>query len=324
MNILHLKYAVEVERTRSINKAAENLYMGQPNLSRAIRELEESLGITIFERTPKGITVTPQGEEFLQYAKRILKQIDEVEAMYRADRSDKQTFSVSVPRASYISDAFTRFAAQLDRTRQAEIFYKETNAMRAIKNILQSDYRLGILRYQTSFAPYFDALLREKGLKGELLFTFSYLAVMREDSPLAKLGSIHSEDLKDYVEIAHADPYVPSLPLIDARKAELSEEVDKRIFVFERGSQMDLLSNNPNTFMWVSPIPERMLKLYGLVQRPSAGTPKTYKDVLIYRDGYHKNSLDQRFIDEVKASAERVCRESGQDCCCAPESGAKA
>lgn len=70
MNILHLKYAVEVEKTRSISKAAENLFMGQPNLSRAVKELEESLGITIFKRTSKGILITPQGEEFLQHAKK--------------------------------------------------------------------------------------------------------------------------------------------------------------------------------------------------------------------------------------------------------------
>ena len=84
MNILHLKYAVEVAKTKSISKAAENLYMGQPNLSRAIKELEESLGIMIFDRNPKGITVTPQGEEFLQYARRIISQVDEVEQMYKS------------------------------------------------------------------------------------------------------------------------------------------------------------------------------------------------------------------------------------------------
>ena len=68
MNLLHLRYALEVEKTRSISKAAENLLMSQPNLSRAIKELEESLGITIFKRTSKGISVTFQGEEFLSHA----------------------------------------------------------------------------------------------------------------------------------------------------------------------------------------------------------------------------------------------------------------
>lgn len=72
MNLLHVKYAVEVEKTCSINKAAENLFMAQPNLSRAIKELEESLGITIFKRTSKGMLVTAKGEEFLDYAKQLL------------------------------------------------------------------------------------------------------------------------------------------------------------------------------------------------------------------------------------------------------------
>ena len=65
MNIAHLKYAVEVEKTASITKAGENLFMGQPNLSRGIKELEETLGVKIFKRTSKGIVPTPQGEEFL-------------------------------------------------------------------------------------------------------------------------------------------------------------------------------------------------------------------------------------------------------------------
>ena len=69
MNISHLKYAVEVEKARSISQAAENLYMGQPNLSKAIRELEDDLGITIFKRTSKGVIPTQKGEEFLGYTK---------------------------------------------------------------------------------------------------------------------------------------------------------------------------------------------------------------------------------------------------------------
>ena len=76
MNLMHLKYVVEIDKTRSISKAAENLYMGQPNLSRSIKELEQSLQITIFKRTPKGIEVTPDGEEFIQYAKKILADVE--------------------------------------------------------------------------------------------------------------------------------------------------------------------------------------------------------------------------------------------------------
>lgn len=306
MNIMHLKYALEVEKTRSISKAAENLFMGQPNLSRAIRELEESLGITIFKRTPKGIDLTPEGEEFLQYAKEIQRRIDEVEQLYRGGRPVKQQFSVSVPRAGYISCAFARFASSIDRTRPAEIFYKETNTARAVNNILNSDYKLGIIRYQTVFEPYFTAMLRDKGLEGLLIWEFSYVAAVSKNSPLARKESFHLSELSDYIEIAHADPYVPSLPLVDVKKAELSEHVDKRIFVFERGSQMELLSGVPNTFMWVSPVPEQMRALHGIVERQSPENKKRYKDVLIYRKGYRLSDLDNAFLDNVRAVVDEL------------------
>ena len=89
MNIQHLKYALEVAKQKSISKASRSLYMGQPNLSRAIKELEDELGIIIFERTSKGIKPTPDGEEFLQYAKRILLQIEEVEDIYKVGKRKK-------------------------------------------------------------------------------------------------------------------------------------------------------------------------------------------------------------------------------------------
>ena len=83
MNLLYLKYAVEVAASGSINKAAEKLYMDQPNLSRCIKDLETSLGVSIFARSARGMKVTPEGEEFLKYAERILKQVDTVENMFR-------------------------------------------------------------------------------------------------------------------------------------------------------------------------------------------------------------------------------------------------
>ena len=269
MNILHLKYAVEVAKTKSISKAAENLYMGQPNLSRAVKELEESLGIVIFERTTKGISVTPDGEEFLQYARRIIREVDEIEELYRNARTKKQRFSACVPRASYISYAFTEFSKHIDTDSPCDIFYKETNSMRTIDNVAKEEYNIGIVRYQSIYEPYFERKFAEKNLTSRLLAEFSYVLLASEKSPLAKKKNVAPKELAPFVEISHADPYVPSLPLMDARKAELSEFVDKHVFVFERGSQFRLLESVPNTFMWVSPVPEDLLEKYHLVQIPA-------------------------------------------------------
>ena len=302
MNILHLKYAVEISKTRSISQAAENLFMGQPNLSRAIKELEESLGITIFERTTKGITVTPDGEEFLRYAKRIISQVEDVEEMYRNGRTRKQKFSACVPRASYISYAFSEFAKHIDTENPAEIFYKETNSMRTINNLSKDEYDLGIVRYQIAFEKYFKSVFSAKKFECETITEFSYVLLMSKDHPLADKDDINPEELAAYVEVTHGDPYVPSMPQIDVKKAEMSEFVDKRIYVFERASQYTLLQRVPGTFMWVSPMPKEILDQYGLVQKPCKDISKTYKDVLIYREGYKLSELDKIFIEEVKRS----------------------
>lgn len=308
MNILHMKYAVEIANTKSISKAAENLYMGQPNLSRAIKELEENLGITIFKRTSKGISVTPEGEEFLQYAKSIISQVEEVEEIYKNGKRNKQRFSACVPRSSYISEAFAQFAKSIDTNYPAEIFYKETNSMRTVNNVVKEDYDLGIIRYQSAFEKYFKTMFAEKKLVFETITEFSYVLLMSKDHPLAAKDEILLSDLSDYIEINHADPYVPSLPLIDVKKAELSESVDKHIFVFERGSQFVLLEKVPKTFMWVSPIPEELLKKYNLIQRTCVENTKKYKDVLIYRKGYKLSPLDERFITEVCESKRNILK----------------
>lgn len=299
MNILHLKYAVEVAKTQSISKAADNLYMGQPNLSRAIKELEESLGITIFKRTSKGITTTPDGDEFLRRAQRIVAQVDEVEEIYRNKRSHKQSFSVCVPRASYISAAMTELSKHILLTEPAEIFYKETNSNDTITNVVRGDYSLGIVRYQAAFEKYFVDLFTEKKLVYETVSEFSYRMLIRKDDPLARKEDISSEDMQSYIEITHGDPYVPSLPLIDVKKAELSENIDKRIYVFERAAQFELIASVPKTFMWVSPVPRQLLEKYGLITRECPQNNKTYKDVLIYRRDYKLTDIDKQFITDM-------------------------
>ncbi|MBR4051320.1 MAG: LysR family transcriptional regulator [Clostridia bacterium] len=295
MNILHMKYAVEVAKVGSLNKAAESLYVALPNISRSIKELEADLGITVFDRTAKGMVLTPEGEEFISYAKDILKQIDQVENMYKSGQVKKQKFSVSVPRASYISDAFTEFSKTLSKD-ACDIFYKETNSQRTINNILNHDYKLGIIRYAENFDKYFKSMLEEKALSYEMVTEFSYCLIMSADNPLAKKEEITFDDLTDYIEIAHADPYVPSLPLSKVVKSELPDNIDRRIFIFERASQFDLLSQNPETFMWVSPVPVDTLERYNLVQRKCVDNNKVYKDVLIYKEGYKFSELDKKFI----------------------------
>ena len=175
-NIQHLRYAVEVAKTGSISRAAENLFMGQPHLSKAIRELEEDMNITIFRRTPKGVEPTEQGEQFLEYARRILEQVDELESLYKP--SGVKKFSLSLPRASYAAFAFSEFAAALDDAEGLDVKYRETNSTQVLKNVGDGVSNLGILRCQREHEKYFLAALEERSLKYEPVWEFEYLALM--------------------------------------------------------------------------------------------------------------------------------------------------
>lgn len=309
MNLLHLKYAVEIDKTRSINKAAEKLFVSQPNLSRAIKELEESVGITIFRRTHSGMCPTEQGQIFLAYAKNILLKIDELESLYNPKTKNKTCFSVSVPRASYISKAFTDFLSGIENNDELEIYYKETNSHTAINNILYEDYNLGIIRYRNEFEQYFSNMLKDKKLSSRTISGFRMLVLMSENSPLAKLDKINIDELSSYIEIAHGDPYVPSLQSSDLKKTTLSDDIHKRIFVFERGSQFEILNNLTNSYMWVSPVPDSILKRYNLIQKQCTGNLPLYKDVLIYNKDYHFTETDNMFIEMLG----RICSQVNID-----------
>ncbi len=303
MNIVHIKYAVAVAQYGSLNKASENLMVAQPNLSRCIRDLESDLGITIFDRTTRGMVLTRDGEQFLSYAKKLCMLIDDIENIFKGD-TVTQRFSACVPRASYIADAFSRLSKFLTNE-PAEIYYEETNSKATIQKVLSTEYKLGIIRYSDNQAPYFQDMLDEKGLCCEVLAEFTYSILVNAKSPLAKLRKVYYRDLLPYIEIAHADPVISYLPHSVLKREEWEKSFERRIYVIERASQLELLAENPATFMWVSPMPQETLVRYGLVTLPCEDTQRIYRDSLIHLRNYKLTPLDEQFIEEVCSSRRR-------------------
>ena len=109
MNLTDLHYVVEIDKSGSISKAAKELYVAQPNLSKAIKHLEREFGISIFERSSKGVKATREGQKFLEYAKRIIYEIEEMKRDCSDLGKENLSFKITVPRASYISSAFAEF-----------------------------------------------------------------------------------------------------------------------------------------------------------------------------------------------------------------------
>lgn len=291
MHTQYFTYALEVEKTGSITQAAENLFMSQPTLSKAIKDLESSLGFSVFKRSSRGVVPTRKGEEFLQHAKKIVAQIERMEFALQTQDTSHQMFSLAIPRVSYIAQAAAQYVRQLDDGRDMEIDILEGSAMRIIDAVAQGRSVLGILRYHAKDEDYFMRCLSEKGLQMEHFWQADLMVLLNKNHPLAQKELLDVQDLKELVEINSGDEEVPYI-----RTSEAEAPSARRILVYDRAMQLDMLQTIPDSYSRASAQPEEVLNKYGLVQRRCRQRVE-FKDVLIFRAGYRFSKLDRAFVD---------------------------
>lgn len=291
ISLTQMKYAMEVYKAGSISQAAKNLYMNQPNLSKAIKELESAIGFTIFLRTPKGVMLSEEGVLFLDYVDAIFKKLDELEGKLKQRKENNASLHISLPRATYITYAFTEFIKGIQSTPEIKINYRETNNAEAVENILYHGFDLGIIRYTQPYEVEFQQSLVRKNLVSREIWESEYLLLMSANHPLANKDKIMLADLEVYTELVHGDE--------NYNKTNPKGDITKRIYLYERGSQFDLLRNVPATYMWVSPLPEYILKNNNLIQRKCCDNDICFKDVLISRADYQYSVFVEQFVDTL-------------------------
>ncbi len=304
MNTLHFKYAVEVERCGSITQAAKNLYMAQPNLTKSIKEMEDTLGFQIFSRTSRGVVPTARGREFLVYARGILNQLQAMEALSQRHDDAAQRFSLSMPRVGYIADCFSSLVDRLDKGSPMDIRVREASALHTINDVADGQFQLGIFRTEVKDAGYYLNYLHEKSLQCEEIWEYDGLLLLSQEHPLASHDRIEPEDLTPYTQIIYGDLAVPYLPASDVLHPQ--EASSSRIQVYGRLEQLDLLSRLPDTYMWASPETPTVLKRFSLVMRKCFHAGIRYQDILIYPSSYQISALDRQFISLLSAARARL------------------
>ena len=305
MNIQYLKYVVEVDKTGSINKAAKNLYMGQPNLSAAIKELEKELGISIFYRSKKGVFATKEGEKFLFHAKKIISQVNELKSLYKPNTSNLPIhFSIAACRATYITIAISNFINNLKNKKGMTVNFNETNSLNVINEVANGNAEIGIIRCQNIHENYFVSLLKSKNLIFEPLWESKLFLTFSENHSLIFEKEIKSEMLKKYIEIVQGDMKVP----VD-KSSNLSNSYQpspQSISVYDRGSHVNLLVNVKEAFMWVPILPENILKRNKLVQRECADLKIITKDILVYSLEREQSIYIKNFISSLKETIKNI------------------
>ena len=238
MTLQQLKYVTTIANIGSISEAAKRLFVSQPSLTKAIKELEKEMGITIFDRTNKGITVSKEGERFLGYARQVLEQAALLEEQYKSQSGGKKQFSVSTQHYSFAVNAFVELlkGAEID---QYDVSLRETQTYEIIDDVAHMKSEIGLLYYNAFNRPVLEKLIPTNELTFTQLFTAHPHIFIGKTHPLAHKEVVSMDELEEY-------PYI-SFEQGDHNSFYFSEEIfstvvrPKHIRVRDRASLFSLL-----------------------------------------------------------------------------------
>ena len=306
MNITELRYLVAIMECGSVSAAAKQLYAAQPNVSKALKNLEEEYKIRIFERSSTGMIPTEQGRHFIEQAERVLREVARLDQGVQEEQERGAELRVMIPHATYASYAAVDYlekAASLDRL---HIHIREGGSMEALDHVLRRGYHLALLRYAIEDDEHYTHYCARRGLKMEPVMEFEYCLLTNRDGPLARHEIRDLAELNQYLEILHDDFQLPGEEGGDGVRWHVNAE--RRVHVYERCSQFSILQRLPTAYMWASPMPRKALEQYHLVLKKCPAQRQRMRDVLVYPDKGSLRAEEQAFVDLLHKQAEQALR----------------
>lgn len=197
MTLIQVHYLIVIAETNSLNKAAEQLYVSQPSLTSAIKELEKELGVTLLYRSGRGVTLTNDGVEFLLYAKQLYSQYEAVLQKYGMGGAHKKKFGVSTQHYSFAVKAFVDMAKEFDMSRY-EFAVRETRTAEVIRDVSTMKSEIGILYLCDFNRKSMEKLLKSASLEFHHLIECQAYVYIWKKHPLAKEKTIQFEQLNGY------------------------------------------------------------------------------------------------------------------------------
>ncbi|MEQ8155437.1 MAG: LysR family transcriptional regulator [Clostridiaceae bacterium] len=238
MTLQQLKYAIEIAKCGSMNIAAKKLFITQPSLSNAIRELEEELNISIFQRTNRGVSITVEGAEFLGYARQVIEQAELLEKRYFNSRPSAQHFSVSTQHYAFAVNAFVELIKEYG-VDEYEFNLRETKTYEIIDDVKNLRSEIGILYLNEFNSKVMNKLFKESNLKFTKLFTAKPHVFISVKNPLSEKKSVTLEDLEEYPYLCFEQGEYNSFHFSEEILSTLSHK--KTIRVSDRATLFNLL-----------------------------------------------------------------------------------
>lgn len=300
MTLQQLKYALTIADCGSMNEAAKQLFISQPSLSETMRELETEIGLDIFLRSNRGIVITPEGEEFLGYARQVTEQFGLLQSKY-IDKKVKEKFSVSTQHYTFAVKAFVETVKQIGME-QYEFAVHETTTISVIENVKNFKSEIGVL-YENDFnEKVLNKMFKENGLEFVELFSCDTFVYLWSGHPLAKQDVITMEELDEYPCLSFDQGKNNSLYLAEEMKS--TYEYKRLIKANDRATLLNLMIGL-NAYTLCSGIICEDLNGNDYKAVPLKETEKM-RIGYIKRKGAKVSHIGELYIEELKKYKEKV------------------
>lgn len=239
MNITQIKYVLEVAGASSMREASKKLYISQPALSSSIRELEEELGILLFERSNKGISLTDAGREFIVYAKKAVSQYEILEERYLTNDGDKERFSVSTQHYNFAIRAFTG-VIRGENPEKYNFSIHETRTNKVLEDVRDLKSQVGIISFSSANEGVIKKLIKDYQLEFTPLMRRETYIYVWKDHPFAQRNEISIEEMQDFPCVAFDQSDDSNFYLSEEAMADYS--FDKLIKSDDRATTMEIIA----------------------------------------------------------------------------------
>lgn len=197
MTLTQLRYVITVANSGSMSEAARELFIAQPSLSASVKDLETEIGMELFRRTNRGISLTPEGEEFIGYARQVVEQYELMESKYIDQTTVKKKFSVSMQHYTFAVNAFMEMVKQFGMD-EYEFAVRETRTFDVIEDVSSFKSEIGILYVNDFNRKVLEKLFKERDLEFHEILNCHIYVYMAKNHPLAKQKVITLKELEDY------------------------------------------------------------------------------------------------------------------------------
>lgn len=308
MKLQQLEFAVAIAELGSMTKASKRLMQAQPNVSIALKELEQELGFQIFDRSAAGMVPTAEGSAFLEKARAVVKGMEDLEREFSGRAEGRVSLRLAIAYSSYAVNAISSVLCE-QGSRPYDVRIVEANTEQVLEDTYNGKFDLGMIRIPKESFRQVRRRIAARRIVHAVLMEYPLHVLISKEHPLAVFERIPVSELEKYPEMVYGSSDLGQARQLSLNPRQSSDHSRQRVCFFDRGTQISMMHYLRNAYLWTAPMSSHYLSVSNAVLRPCDYAVCRNMDILLWRAGAEDNAVLAEIIARIKAYAAEVAQE---------------